>query len=435
MTQKHDHFEQTHAPVLDREDDLLAGSLRAGMLNQLLREQLMPTKAKTDPVAMVEPQNSAQTITLLSTTVDAMDEVLNAATLDRSVLHDKLSQLFHQQKAVYEDIDIEPALRKRQFITHCGLVMSPDNCITTQLDDLRVRAYVRAVDKAITAMAGEKEGPVHVVYPACGPFAPLLMPLLGYYLARRLYSPQQLKVTFIDMQPGAFASLEALAEQMGVNGYIRQNLCIDALSYDPGELPVDIVVLEAMQHGFSREGHFGIARYFASLLQPDGILLPQQVIVTAALNDPNREFVAQWQDAKQVSKDESNAGILAERIELGEVARINRDSLNHCKERVLDEHTTLIEFGKVQIPYFPEDTPEQVLLMCSEVQVFEDEWVHEYDSGITHPLPDQQVCINFTPREVRPGDLLVSSGDAIQFYYRINGLPGFLATWMQGDAS
>lgn len=428
MTQKHDHFEQTHVPVLDREEDLLAGSLRAGMLNQLLREQLAPAQVKIESMAVGKSKTSTQAMTLLSAAVDAVDEILNAASFDRTLLHDKLSQLFYQQKAVYEETDIEPALRKRQYITHCGLVMSPDNCITTQLDDLRVRAFVRAVDQAITAMSGEKDGPVHVVYPACGPFAPLLMPLLGYYVDRRLFSPQQLKVTLIDMQPGAFATLEALAEQMGVKGYIRQNLCIDALRYDPGELPVDIVVLEAMQHGFSREGQLSIARHFAQLLSPEGVMLPQQIRITAALNDPNREYIAQWQDAKWVSKEDSSPQVMAERTELGEVACINRHTLRNCVERVLDKYTTLLEFGKVQIPPLPKDLPEQVLLMCTEIQVYEDEWVREYDSGITHPLPDLQVCVNFTPREVRPGDLLVKSGDTLQFFYRLNGLPGFLAT-------
>ena len=67
--------------------------------------------------------------------------------------------------------------------------------------------------------------------------------------------------------------------------------------------------------------------------------------------------------------------------------------------------------------------------------MYENEKIYEYDSGITHPLPEQQVCINFTPSESRDGDLLVKSGDDIKFYYRLNGLPGFLATWCEPSAT
>ena len=104
----------------------------------------------------------------------------------------------------------------------------------------------------------------------------------------------------------------------------------------------------------------------------------------------------------------------------------------NLKEHVLDENTTLIECGKVDIPLSLNRDDEQTLLILKQIQVFADEFIGEYDSGITHPLPDQQVCINFKPRDERAGDLLLESGDAIRFYYRQNGLPGFMATWAQG---
>ncbi|AWB67167.1 hypothetical protein C2869_12295 [Saccharobesus litoralis] len=428
MSQNAANLEPKPAVVLDRDEDLLAGSLRAGMLNQLLREQLTPTKQKNASGSMVQSDTSTQLATLSSTALDAVDEILNCTQLDRTVLHDKLSQLFHQQKAIYHEIDLAPALRKHQYIAESGLILSPDNCITTQLDDLRVRAYIRAIDQAIKSLAKKQQEAIHLVYPACGPFAPLVLPLLSYYLQREMYTPQQLSVTLIDVQPGAVQTLETVAVKFGVNKFIKQILCIDALTYQPKNEKVDIVVLEAMQHGFSREGQFTIAKHFAGLLQPSGILLPEEVIINAALNDPNREYIAQWQDAEQVSNDKRDSKIIAERIALGEVARINRHTLSHCELVDIDQFNTLIKFGKVTIPELAGDSSERVLLMCSEVRVFDQEWIREYDSGITHPLPDQQVCVNFTPNDSRPGDLLVKSGETLQFFYRMNGLPGFMAT-------
>ena len=69
-----------------------------------------------------------------------------------------------------------------------------------------------------------------------------------------------------------------------------------------------------------------------------------------------------------------------------------------------------------------------MLMICTHIKTYGDEVIGEYESGISHPLPDMHVCINFTPRDVKPGDLLVKTADKLKFYYRLNGLPGFLAT-------
>ena len=260
------------------------------------------------------------------------------------------------------------------------------------------------------------------------------MPLLAYYKAQNKFSAQQLRVTLIDMQPGAAISLESLVEQMGIRDYIRDICCMDALDYDADGKAVDMVVLEAMQHGLSREGQFVLARHFANLLADDGCFIPQKITVNAALNRAQREFVEQWQHSDTLSEQHMDQTIKAERIELGEILSLTGQSLKTLKERVLDENTVLIECGKVTIPATPSDH-EQTLLLCTKIQTWGDEFIGEYDSGITHPLPDQQVCINFDPREVRTGDLMLNSGDAIQFYYRLNGLPGFMPTWAQGEVS
>lgn len=427
---------ELQSQTLEHQANFIDSPIQAGILNQLLRDQLAPSLPVQVEQSSVTSSPSQQQ-SLISTANAAISEILKNAPFERALLHDKLSELFYQQKAIYQAADIDPALRKLQFITHCGLIMSPDNCITTQLDDLRVRAFVRGIDQAITDKLTDKsdseQRPLHIVYPACGPFAPLLMPLLSHYKSQHKYTAQQLQVTLIDLQQGAVESLAELVEAMDVGGYIHDIQCLDAISWQPDLMGVDIVVLEAMQHGLSREAQFGIARHFARLLGPKGCLVPQKITVTAALNRSQREFVEQWQGAKYLSSAEMNQTIKAERTVLGEIFSLTAQSLLELPERILDENTTLIECGKVSIPTLPQNNDEQTLLLCSQIQVYGDEYLDEYDSGITHPLPDQQVCINFSPREDRPGDLLLKSGDGIQFFYRMNGLPGFLATWCEGE--
>ena len=190
---------------------------------------------------------------------------------------------------------------------------------------------------------------------------------------------------------------------------------------------VDMVVLEALQHGFSREGHLCLAKHFADMLKDDGVFLPEQISISAALNVGQREYVDQWNpDSNQNEALEIQQQIRSERTQLGEILKVNLPMLKAMKITQQDEHTALYECGEVKIPDLPENEEKQVLLIQTDIIVFGQWGIGEYDSGITHPLPDLKVCINFNPRTPEPDDLLVKSGDSLKFYYCMNGLPGFL---------
>ncbi|NQZ11749.1 MAG: hypothetical protein HRT35_31750, partial [Algicola sp.] len=363
-------------------------------------------------------------------------EILGEQQVNPAVLTSKLSLLFDQLHQVYLQADIDPALRKRQFISAHGLVIPPDYCITSQKDTLRVHAFIRGAHQAIGELKNRYDECLHIVYPACGPFAPLLLPLIGYYKDSGLYDENDIRITLIDMQPGAVASLEAVVHEMGIAGYIEQILCGDGCDYQKS-MPIHMVVLEAMQHGLSREGHLPLARHFAAMIEPDGVFLPQQVSLRAVLSVGQKEFVEQWRDKeRQDKRGQEDRGLCEadmrqdindQRIDLGEILRLTPESLRTLKERELDEYTRLIECGTVTLPQASQIPQNPLLLICTQIKTYNDEYINEYDSGITHPLPDMQVCVNFVPHDAKPGDLLVNSGDKLKFFYRLNGLPGFLA--------
>lgn len=352
-----------------------------------------------------------------------VDSVLNAPALDKTVLTPALNTLYEQQTLVYEEADIPKSLRTRQYVCGSGLIMSPDHCTTTIRDSLRVGLFLRGVDRAIKELQDKFSEPLHIVYPACGPFAPLLLPLLAYYKNRAVYAPGQLKVTFVDIQEGAVVALDALVKKLALSEYVHNIVCGDACEYKP-DGDVHLVVLEAMQHGFSREGHLCLAKYYANLLHDDGIFLPKQIKVSASLNVAQREYVDQW----KVDDAATRETIRGERTTMGTILNVDLEFLRSMNETVVDEHTRLVECATLAIPEVKNKADEQMLLIHTQVNVFGDDWLGEYESGITHPLPDNQVCVNFTPKDVRPGDLLVNSGDSLTFYYCMNGLPGFLTT-------
>ena len=218
--------------------------LNTGLLNDLLRKQLMPSvEVKNSQLTKSETETEEQD-NIIGCAVKAIEELLHDQPFDREQVHNKLSALFYQQKAIYLQTDISEEHRKRQYITQCGLIMSPDNSITTQLDDVRVRAFIRAAHHSITKKIASSNKQVHVVYPACGPFAPLLMPLIAYYQKMAMFTPEQLTITLIDMQPGAIQTLQALIQAMEIVPFIEALHCADATQYQPKNKPVDIVILE-----------------------------------------------------------------------------------------------------------------------------------------------------------------------------------------------
>ncbi|OZG70834.1 hypothetical protein BTA51_23635 [Hahella sp. CCB-MM4] len=404
-----------------------ASATMSGLISDHIRRQIAGYEtAAPCKVDDVTTKSESALPDLLQAAVLVVQEIMEN-DIDRQQLDERLADLFERQASLYYKLPISNEHRKKQYISRHGLVMSPDQCITTQLDSLRVRAYIRGIHAALTNLASRVTGPIHIVYPACGPFAPLLLPLLAYYHNEHLYTPDELRVTLIDMQPGAILALRALLAEQNLEDYIHAVVCQDAVDYQP-DMPVHLVVLEAMQHGFSREGHLVIARHFARIMEPDGEFIPHKVTVRAVLNVGQREYVDQWKDVAGCSEGEMNQQIKDERTDLGEILEVTPASLRKMEMELLDEFTSLVKCGCVQVPELSRDHDKQLLLICSEVQTYELERVGEYDSGITHPLPDEQVCINFQPHSHRPGDLLVKSGDRLRFYYCINGLPGFMAT-------
>lgn len=361
---------------------------------------------------------------LTKDTCSFVDSILNTPVLEKNVLAPALNSLYEQKAQFYQSLNIPKPLRTRQYICGSGLILSPDHCVTTIRDSLRVGLFLKGVDAALKQLAEENFGePLHIVYPACGPFAPLLLPLLTYYKNQGIYSPDEINVTFIDIQEGAAIALDALVKQLGLQEYVRKICCMEACEYQVAN-DVHMVILEAMQHGFSREGHLRLAKHFADLLHPNGIFLPQNIAVTASLSSAQREYVDQWK-----TDDMSVHGkIRNERIELGKVLEVNLEFLRAMQEQVIDEHTRIVECSTLSIPYLEPAEGEKTLLFHTRVNVFGEDWLGEYESGITHPLPDSQVCVNFIPHDLRPGDLLVGSGDSLTFYYCMNGLPGFLTT-------
>lgn len=383
-------------------------------INGSLREQLRQRLQPAMPAAINRPQPES-----LSPLI-RFGEALLSDTTTPDDLQQCAESAFAQLNAIYERTPIPQRERRRRFIHATGLVMAPDHAIHTLKDVVRVRSFVRSLHAAIQKSTDNADGCLDVVYPACGPFAPLVLPLLAYY--NHFHTPERkLTVTFIDIQPGAVQALNAIVDQLQLRTYVAAIHCLDAVTYKH-PTPFDIVVLEALQHGFSREGHMQIAMHFAHQLKENGTLIPARIHISAALTQSQREFVSQWQHPRSTT-----ASVTTDigRISLGNILTLDKTFLTQLPPP--DPFgSELLACGTIEIPRLRHAPATYVLIICTQIEVDDQHRIDEYASGITHPLPDLQVCVNFTPQDKRQGDLLVSEGDRVQFYYCMNGLPGFL---------
>lgn len=341
---------------------------------------------------------------------------------DLTLLHNNLKGIFDFAKVPME-------LRDRQFLNKTGYAMSPENALNTINDVFRVSGFIRAIDLAIKDLKEVfKDEPLHIVYPACGPLAPLLIPLLIHYSTNNIYTPKDIKITFIDIQQGAIMALVNLLKVMNLDSYIEGIECIDAVDYRTNK-DVHLVVLEAMQHGFTKEGHLSIAKHFSDLLHPKGIFLPQNVTISAILAVGEQEYNLQFKGEKLVSSFAKKEESQNQRIPVGKILEVNIENLRNMEIMELDANTRLIECASHIIPDFELGDKQYLMLFTTNIHIYKDEYIDEYDSGITHPLPDMSICVNFIPNtDKQESDIYLNSGDTINFYYKLVGLPGFLVT-------
>ncbi len=383
-------------------------------LNQNLRQQLVTRNA---PLITLE-QRQEQTRAALTAAVASRE-------LGRAAFSKELNKCYEALTAIYTSLDLPAEQRSLQYINRHGLVMSPDYCIKTITDAPRVDAFWQALEPLISIDGSNiKDKPQHLVYPACGPYAPLLLPLLHSLKQEERLNPQ-LKVTLIDVHPAAahtvleLVRLCSLADQVDV-------LCLDACDYQAELGSVNILLLESMQHGFGREAHLSICQHFESLLAHDAIMVPENISICAVLAKSTEEYPVDKRDTSI-----ANSG----RIELGSILEVNRHNLLQLQTLELDGGSSLVECDQVKIPDNIVDAKDYILLLTTRIKVAENCWIEEYESGISHPLPDLSVCIGFMPNDYKPSDLLATPGDSLKFYYRKLGLPGFLPTLVKSEVS
>jgi len=314
----------------------------------------------------------------------------------------------------------------RQYISTSGLVMSPLNCKHTIKDVYRIKGFACGTNKAIQQMLANKSQ-VKVLYPACGPFAPLLLPLLAHYKQSDRISAEQLQVTLVDIHPGAIKALNQLIADLDIADYIEALVEEDATQFSPTQT-FDLLILEAMQHGFSREGFLSIAKHLVQYLHIQGEMIPNQVSVRAMMVIGETEFNQQWEKAEYAHSNHCQPEAIDDRIDLGEILNVNTAMLLRSEIFELDGGIKMLQGNTIELPKDVPDMAKRILAIYSHIDTYGNAMVGQYDSGITHPKPDMTFYVDAKPKAVEHHYFEAKGGDKVSFYYQLTGLPGFVAT-------
>ncbi|HEV7241535.1 MAG TPA: class I SAM-dependent methyltransferase [Thermoanaerobaculia bacterium] len=256
-----------------------------------------------------------------------------------------------------------------------GLALAPDLAAQCILDEKRTVAFLRGTSGVIAAARERFPGEtIEVVYAGTGPFAPFVVPLL----------PRSgVRFTLMDVDARSLRILSALLEQCGLREH-AEIVHADATEYRH-PTAIHVVVSETMQRSLAVEPFVAIARNLRSQLVPGGIFVPERVTVDVAMVDPDRER-ARWR----------GVDVATPYVRLA---------------RIVDT-TTKLDPVIVSIP--PTRTP-QWLALLTEIDVFANERLRAYESGLTVP----EILWRLSPAR---------ANDMIEFHYEEGAHPRIKAT-------
>ena len=314
--------------------------------------------------------------------------------LDPNSNKDVLKKAIHSMDNIYSEIVDPEALSKLSGIeripTPHGLAFSPIHVINCLTDVWRTSKYQRGICAAILELKKRfPKEPLHIVYAGTGPYATLLIPVL------MTMNTQNLKFTFIDINQESLDMVSFIIKQLDLSHVDLELACGDASSMAL-DSPAHLVVTETMTAALEMEGQVAISYNLGKQIKPNGILIPQEIQINAILADPQNEL---HQTEKKFRKDR--------RIHLGRIFNLNLHQILQNKNEGVPER---LPASSIQIP---KEIPAQYqLMLTTEIKIWKDIVIEEYQSGLTLPFP-------YSLKENNKDDSI------IKFYYNTIGIPGF----------
>ena len=265
-----------------------------------------------------------------------------------------------------------------------GVAINPQAAAHCALDYKRSVVFIRGVYAAINTLRRQfPNTPLEILYAGCGPFATLLLPLLGKF------SPDELNLHLLDFHQRSLGSVKLLLNYFGFCAHAVQTIKADACDYQhAGKL--HMVVAETMQKSLEQEPQFAVTANLAPQLCAKGVFIPQRIDVALWLADL-----------------ENNT----RRSRLATVCTLSPERASDQMQLAQAKIEPQLESTIADIPRTADISRFDAVLF-TRICVFEQYRLKDYDSQITLP----QKCHELLP---------LAGGERYRVSYQLGGYPRF----------
>lgn len=179
------------------------------------------------------------------------------------------------------------ALQTVETILPNGKAVSPLSAARCVREFARTSRFVSGLYAALLEAQRRFPGQtIHTLYAGCGPYATLILPLLLILPRDAFY------FTLVDIHPLALESARKVIGHFGFDHFIRDYMLADACDASFADRqPIHVAVTETMNQAMDKEPQLAVSANLENYLEADGILVPEQITVRAALIDSSCEFV------------------------------------------------------------------------------------------------------------------------------------------------
>ncbi len=321
---------------------------------------------------------------------------------DRRLAAADLHSLFSDITQIFDD-SVKPDEATETLLGE-GTALSPKDAARCIFDYVRTVSFLRGVRGAIIDARRRFPGQtIHVLYAGCGPFAPLMIPLLTEF------TPDQVQFTLLDIHQRSLDAAREILERLGMSGFVRQFVRADAASYrHRGGDELHIVVTETMQRALAKEPQLAITANLAVQLVKGGILVPERIALNLCVADLKRELA--MSEATGQGPEGTHTG--RSRVGLGKVIELtaaNAGDFKSWQPANGDNGARLSPPVTISVP--ETNGGSGALMITTEITVFGDVVICDYECGLTYPL----VISDLGPLE---------SGAKLEFRYVTGERPG-----------
>ncbi len=293
-----------------------------------------------------------------------------------------------------------------ETMTRGGIALSPDFAATCMGDIFRTTKFLRAVYQAINDKIKEK-GEARIIYPGSGPYGTLVTPLL------KLFPEDKVKVNFIDINKRSTDALKEVITKLGLEKYTDEINTCDAFDYQT-EKRYDILIIECTQAALSKEPQVSLTEKFVNYLVEDGIIIPEEINLKVMVSSMPDEINYIAKESTNIYEVWKKNRALKRRVELGFLLELNKNSakaLFKNKNLSKDNFNRYYMVGEITIPKLRKVSD---LCYLSEIRLYKDIYLNDWESGLTYPMYDKEAGI-------------VQAGNKYEIYYSIGEITRFWA--------